>query len=429
VKLAFVTPRYGADVADGPAHACRLFAERLARRHDVDVLTTCATDPRGWKNTLTEGSDRVRGVLVRRFAVSQQGTGAAPAAAPGARPAGREAELAWLRRRGPWSPGLHEYLSGQSRGYDAVVYFSLLQPAVAHGFGIAPERTVVFPYLAPDRCLRFGLWREVLDTVRGVGYFSAAERRLARRYIGATPRDEDTVGIGVADAAPLTYPRHQQDPADDATVDDAVPREDEDDAPPPAYLEGRGIPFRRRHRLYGPLAAYTGRVAPGHGFEALFEYFDAYASTGTDTRLGLFGPKLMRVPDAPFVRMGGVVPDRQRMAAFEGADVVLAPSHDDLLSLPMLESLAIGTPVLASARNLAAVEHCRASNGGLYYANADEFAAALTMLMRDPDLRAGLGENGRDYVRQHCRWDAALARFERLVGDSGNGGPRHRRHH
>ena len=419
MKLAFVTPRYGAEITAGPEHACRLFAERLARRHDVDVLTTCAHDARTFRNALTEGADRVRGVMVRRFTVGPQ---VAPEE-PGTTPVGREAELEWLRRRGPWSPGLNEYLSGQTRGYDAVVYFSLLQPATAHAYGVAPDRTVVFPYLVPDRRLRFGLWREILDTVLGVGYFSESERRLARTYIGAEPRTDDTVGIGVADSTPLTYPRHQQDPSDDADADEAFGGSDDEVSA--EYLAGRGIPFRRQHRLYGPLAAYAGRVEQDNGFEELFEYFDAYASSGGETALALFGPKLMRVPDAPFARLAGVVPDRQRMSVFEGADVMLAPAHDDLLSLPLLESLAIGTPVLASARNLAAVAHCRASNGGLYYADADEFAEALTLLMADSALRAGLGENGREYVRQHCGWDAALARFEQLVG----GAPRNRGHH
>ena len=71
MKLAFVTPRYGADISCGPEHACRLLAEQVCERHDVDVLTTCARDPLTWKNESTEGADRVRGVLVRRFAVNQ----------------------------------------------------------------------------------------------------------------------------------------------------------------------------------------------------------------------------------------------------------------------------------------------------------------------------------------------------------------------
>ena len=50
---------------------CRLLAEQVSARHDVDVLTTCARDPRTWKNDTPKGADRVRGVLVRRFAVSQ----------------------------------------------------------------------------------------------------------------------------------------------------------------------------------------------------------------------------------------------------------------------------------------------------------------------------------------------------------------------
>jgi glycosyltransferase involved in cell wall biosynthesis len=427
VKLSFVSPRYGAEFGSGPELACRLFAERLARRHDVEVLTTCARDARTWQNAFSEGSDRVRGVLVRRFAVSQTGTPDGTGAASADRtddPVGRAAELEWLRRRGPWSPGLVDHLTKQCSGYDALVYFSL-HPATALGYGLAPERTVVFPYLQPGPTLRFGLWRELLQSVRGVGFFSTAEQRLARQYIGAEPVNEEVVGIGVDSGTPRTYPRHQQDQADNAT-DDETRLDDDDDDPALEYLKGRGIPFRRQHRLYDPLAAFVDRASVDNGFEELFEYFDAYAAADGDAVLGLFGPKMMKVPDAPFVRMAGVLPDRQRVAAFEAADVALVPSPDDILGLPLLESLAIGTPVLASARNAAAVEYCRASHGGLYYADRAEFVEGMRLLMGDRALREGLGENGREYVRQHHDWDAVIARFERLVG---SGGGRNRRHH
>ena len=103
------------------------------------------------------------------------------------------------------------------------------------------------------------------------------------------------------------------------------------------------------------------------------------------------------------------------MMAYEAADVTLAPASDDLLAQPVLESLAVGTPVLASARNDAAVEHCRRANAGLYYANREEFVEALRLLTTNTRLREKLGENGRQYIRQHYRWDAVLGRFERLV--------------
>ena len=72
MKFGFVTPRYGADIPGGCEHVCRLLAEQVSQRHSVDVLTTCARDPRTWKNEYSEGADRVRGVLVRRFAVNQE---------------------------------------------------------------------------------------------------------------------------------------------------------------------------------------------------------------------------------------------------------------------------------------------------------------------------------------------------------------------
>jgi glycosyltransferase involved in cell wall biosynthesis len=71
--------------------------------------------------------------------------------------------------------------------------------------------------------------------------------------------------------------------------------------------------------------------------------------------------------------------------------------------------------VLASARNGAAVEHCRRANAGLYYANREEFVEALRLLMTNTRLRSRLGENGRTYIRQNFRWDAVLGRFDRLV--------------
>jgi glycosyltransferase involved in cell wall biosynthesis len=60
------------------------------------------------------------------------------------------------------------------------------------------------------------------------------------------------------------------------------------------------------------------------------------------------------------------------------------------------------------------VEHCITSNGGLYYANRDEFVECLRLLVRDARLRAALGENGRDYVRHNYRWDAVIGKWDRL---------------
>jgi glycosyltransferase involved in cell wall biosynthesis len=417
VKFAFITPRYGAEIGGGPEHAARLIAEQLSDRHDVDVLTTTTRDPLTWRNDYSEGADRVRGVFVRRFAVNQlhdqigfeQHSRMVFAGAHS-----RQDEIEWVQRLGPSSPALIEFIRRQHRNYDALVFFSLLHATTLQGFAVAPERSVLFPYLQLHPALRFGIWSQLLAPARAIGYVSAAERKIARAFLRYAPSTEEVVGVGVESPQQQSYPRHQQDPADNPIGD--AESATETDEPPPEYLAGRGIPFRRRHRLYGPFVMYSGRVEPDNGCEEMLEYFDAYSASNGNTALVLMGVKMMKVPDAPYLRLAGVLPDRERMVAYEAADITLAPESDDLIAQPVLESLAVGTPVLAAALNHAAVEHARRSNAGLYYGNRDEFVEALRLMTTNTRLRERMAENGRQYIRQHYRWDAVLGRFERLVG-------------
>jgi len=417
VRFAFISPRYGADISTGAEHACRLLAQQVSERHDVEVLTTCAASSATWKNEYSEGADRIRGVMVRRFAVNQSHDANAFASLSNrlfTSPHSRADEIEWTRRLGPSAPGLLEHLTRHQRSYDVLVFFSVWHPTTVQGVQIAPDRSVLFPYLQLRPALRFHLWNEVLESVRAVGYVSASERRLAHEYLRANPPGEELVGIGIDPPPQQAYPRHQQDPADTFVADDDVST----DAAPAeeSYLESRGVPFRRRHRLYGHFALYGGRIDSDNGCEEMLEYFDTYAQDDPAAALVVMGVKMMKLPEEPYMRMPGVLPDRERMVAYEAADVTIAPASDDLLAQPLLESMAVGTPVLANAANGAAVEHCRGANGGLYYANREEFAEAMRLMMSNARLRQTLGENGRRYIQQHYRWDSVLGRFDRLVG-------------
>ncbi len=429
MKIAFIVQRYGTEILGGSEYHCRLIAERLAPRHQVEVLTTCAQDYITWKNEYPEGTDRVRGVTVRRFANARMrdiqafnrysewifNT-----------PHKREDELEWLRQQGPWCPALLEYLERNHQQYDVLILFTYLYAPTVLGMKIAPHKSILVPTAHDEPAIRLEIYKELFSLPAGIAYNTDVERRFLTTHFSIRAVEEETVGCGVDLPQAQAYPR-ERGPAEAG----AGPPADEDTVLPdessPSYrphLAQRGMVFRRRHRLHGSFVLYGGRIDPGKGCEELIEYFSTYVEEGGDASLVLMGVKLMPLPEEPFIRFAGRLSDQERLQALEAATVVVVPSPYESLSLLALESFAVGTPILANARSDVLVEHCHKSNAGLYYADRDEFTESLKLLVADHRLRAAMGRNGRDYVRRNYRWDVILSKYERMFARLKSARPR-----
>jgi hypothetical protein len=148
VRIAFVVQRYGTDILGGAEHLCRLVAERLAARHQVDVLTTCARDYVTWANDYPEGADRVRGVTVRRFATSRTRDMAAfnrlSERLYHERHTAQD-EMEWLKQQGPWAPGLVDYLQRHHQSFDVLVFSTYLYAPTVLGIKVAPSKSLLVP--------------------------------------------------------------------------------------------------------------------------------------------------------------------------------------------------------------------------------------------------------------------------------------------
>jgi glycosyltransferase involved in cell wall biosynthesis len=466
VKIAFIVQRYGTEILGGSEYHCRLVAERMATRHQVDVLTTCARDYITWENVYPEGTDRVRGVNVRRFPTTRT------------RdiesfnrlsdwifnyPHTPEDEMRWLEEQGPWAPGLLDYLAANEKQYDVLIFFTYLYAPTVLGLRVNPRKSILVPTAHDEPAIHLGIYRDVFRAPAGIAYNTASEKAFLTRTFDITARAVEIVGCGVdlpelegpgkprrgvdaplegplvpaepgtdtADAAPSDEPRDEAGDANGAagprregegrgrrrgrgrgrgrrTSGEGGTQAPDDDAP-------RGVAFRRRHRLWGPLALYGGRIDPGKGCEELFEYFTTYAESGGDATLVLMGAKLMPIPERPYIRFAGMLSEVERMEALAAADVVIVPSPLESLSLLALEAMAVETPVLCNARAEVLVDHCRQSNAGLYYADRDEFVEALSLLFADRTLRRRMGRNGREYVKRNYRWDVILGKYDRLI--------------
>jgi glycosyltransferase involved in cell wall biosynthesis len=407
MKLAFVVPRYGADLSGGREHQCRLIAERLAGTHHVEVLTTCASDSRTWANVHAEGADRLRGVTVRRFAAAHPGDPAAVRRASDRIFFGRHTpqdELEYLRQQGPWAPALVEHLERQHAQYDVLIFFTSLHAPAVLGARVAPYKSILIPAVQDGPELQLGVFRELFSSAAGFAWETDDERRLVSSRFHLRSLVDDVVGCGV------------DLPEGEVSVDGGDWRlvGPPDREPLPPHLEGAANAFRRRHRLYGPFVLQAGRIEPGEGCEELLEYYQHYLRDGGDARLVLMGTKLMPLPEDPGLRFGGTLPDEERAHSLEAATVVVLPSPDDRQLMLALEALSVGTPVLVNARSTTVVQHCRRSQAGLFYADRWEFSEALKLLTHDARLRSALGRNGRTYVSRHYRWPTVLSKYERL---------------
>ncbi|MBI3399928.1 MAG: glycosyltransferase family 4 protein [Acidobacteria bacterium] len=422
MKVAFIVQRYGTEVLGGSEYHCRLIAERLAGQHQVEVLTTCARDYITWKNEYAEGADRIRGVTVRRFANA------------GARDIEafnrysewifnnahtRADEMEWLKQQGPWCPALIEYLRHNHLQYDVLVFFTYLYAPTVLGLEINPVRSILVPTSHDEPAIRLEIYKDVFSKPAALLFNTDSERTFVQDLFRDLPKTEDVVGVGVDLPQSQPYPRTPGRPDEDADQNappgPSTAEDDDGEARAyPSHLLTRGAIFRRRHRLYGPILLYGGRIDPGKGCEELIHYFSEYVKEGGDATLVLMGVKLMSLPEEPFIRFAGLLSDRERLQALEAATVVCCPSPFESLSLLALEAMSAGTPILGNARSAVLVEHCVRGNGGLYYADRDEFVECLKLLIRDDTLRAALGRNGRDYVRKNYRWDIVLGKYERL---------------
>ena len=408
MKIAFIVQRYGAEILGGSEYHCRLIAERLAAKHDVEVLTTCARDYVTWENAYPEGNDRIRGVTVRRFKNARTRDIASFNQYSEwifHNPHTREDEMSWLEQQGPWSPALLEYLNRNHRQYQAMIFFTYLYAPTVLGMDIDPGRSILVPTAHNEPAIHLAIYKDLFKKAAAVAFNTEVEKNFLKTTFEFRAVAEETVGCGVDLLQDSNQP-DEPEPEDDEELHKRL-------AP---HLRTRGAQFRRRHRLQGQFLLYGGRIDAGKGCEELIEYFTSYKEQGGDAQLALMGVKLMQLPEVPWVRFAGLLSERERLQALEAATIVVVPSPYESLSLLALEAMAVGTPVLCNARSEVLVEHCLKSNAGLFYQDRDEFVECTKLLLADERMRDRMARNGKEYIKRNYRWDVIMAKYDKLIG-------------
>lgn len=189
---------------------------------------------------------------------------------------------------------------------------------------------------------------------------------------------------------------------------------------------GDGAGFRETWRTgAGPLCLFMGRLHERKGLAALVEAFRM--SAPADARLVIAGPdEGMRARLEPLLDgrmlLTGLLTGRERLDALAAADLLALPARGEGLPMVALEAMGAGLPlILAPGCNLPLA----AARGAALEVEAqpEALARALHQLLRDAPLRARMGRQGRNLVREAFTWDGIAQRCEAVYRSLGNAPP------
>lgn len=384
-RVAVVVPRFGETITGGAEALARQIALRLARRHEVTVLTTRAEDFVTWADSdaLPEGESRDGPLTILRFNVAQprdlhRWEASMQPLLQGIWSDDDEQDI--LREQGPDVPALLDHLREHGRRYDAVIFFILLYAPTVLGIPLVSERAILVPTLHDEKAAHLDAQARAIRLARHVMWSTPEERDTARRIYDVDDLSGSICGAGI-EAPPDIDPQRS----------------------------------RQRFGLQRPYLLYAGRIDVEKSCGEMLDFFEHWSRIDDRADLVLTGRAWMDIPTHPRIRHLGFVDTADLWDLYAGAIATIVPSRRESLSLLALESMAAGTPLLVTSGSPVLEGHLRRSSAGLLYRDRHEFAAAAILLLDRPEAAAAMGRDGRSYVEANFTWERIDALYEQAI--------------
>lgn len=169
---------------------------------------------------------------------------------------------------------------------------------------------------------------------------------------------------------------------------------------------------------------YVGRLAPGKGLHDLIQAFKTVASRFPNASLTIAGegPQMGMVRSlieqqglkGQVLLLGHVHSREDLRALYRQAWALILPSHHESLPGVVLESMACGTPVIATRVGGLPAFLQDGQNGLMVSPHApEELSDAIIQLIGNTALRNNMGQASRETVEERFTWDLIGANYYR----------------
>lgn len=384
MKIAIINQRYGLEVNGGSELYSRQIAERLVKKYDVEVLTSCSVEYQKWANYYKEGVETINGVTVRRFKTEHERnykrfTDLDIAIHKNPR-VGTDVSEPWIEEVGPYCPSLVDYLEAHSDDYDVVIIVTYLYYPAVKCMPKVKDKVIFIPTAHQEPFIHFKMYEEIFKSPKGYIFLTPEEKMLVHGLFNNANIPYDIMGVGVD-----------------------VPENTNADR------------FKKKTGLDNYII-YVGRIDEGKDCPRLFKYFIEYKERNdNDLKLVLMGKEVVPVPKHKDIISLGFVSDEDKFDGISGAKALILPSKYESLSISVLEAMTLSVPVIVNGICDVLKGHCVKSNAGLYYRNYFEFEECINYMLEHPREYGIMKKNAVQYVKDNFQWDDIMAKFDKMI--------------
>lgn len=405
-KIAFVVVRYGKEINGGAELHCRMLAERLSGKYQVEILTTCVKNYVTGKNEFPTGTEVIDGIKVRRFPTSPEPLKHHRYSHRITRtqkfrkflcrkhllnPISRifptwnifkNSGEAVLKSGVFYSPDLFNYIKLHQQEYSAFIAFTLDFPTTYYTALYVPEKTIIIPLLHPTDTAFSPLATYTMTHSSYIAFNTTAEEKLGEDIFGPRMSKHGIVSVSFERSNPASWSE-----------------------------------TKTKYKLPEHYLLYVGRIDADKTTD-VFTYFSAYKREypTSSLTLVLMGGLYMKPIISSDIIYTGFVSDEEKTTIIQHADIVINPSRFESLSLILLEAFHEKKAMLVNGHCNVLKEHSQKSGGAAFtYFGMTDFIQKLHKLESSESLRKDMGEKGFVYVTKNYNWNTIMKRLTSCI--------------